>query len=192
MIVSGYDTETTGLKWVDGHRIIEVGLLHYDFDTRKPVDKFVTRIDPERAIDAKAQAVHGIAYDDLVGMPKWVDVAPKLVEELNKSDLIVMHNGGFDAPFTNGELKRLGLHVKPDLIGFCTLTHARWATPDGKSPRLGELCFALNLPYDPSLAHGAEYDVERMMACFFAGVERGFYKPDNDWTIFAAWPERSE
>ncbi|MFM0095607.1 3'-5' exonuclease [Paraburkholderia nemoris] len=192
MIVSGYDVETTGLSQKDGHRLIEAALLHYDFDTRKLVDKFVTRIDPERSIEAKAQAVHGIAYDDLVGSPKWEVVAPQLQAELNKSDLTVIHNGPFDAPFTNAELKRVGLHVRPDLMGFCTLTHGRWATPDGKSPKLGELCFALNLPYDPSKAHAAEYDVERMMACFFAGVDRGFYFPDRDWTIFAAWPTREE
>jgi DNA polymerase-3 subunit epsilon len=192
VIVTGYDIETTGLSQKDGHRIIEAAVLHYDFDTRTLVDKWVQRIDPERSIDAKSQAVHGIAYDDLVGCPKFEAVAPELAAQLNKSELVVIHNGQFDAPFTNGELKRVGLHVRPDLVGFCTMVHARWATPDGKSPRLQELCRALNLPYDPSLAHNAEYDVERHMACFFAAVDRGFYHPDRDWTIFAAWPERSE
>nr|WP_274389544.1 exonuclease domain-containing protein [Paraburkholderia tagetis] len=113
-MVSGFDIETTGLSKKDGHRMIEAAILHYDFDTRKLVDKWVQRIDPERSIDAKSQAVHGIAYDDLVGCAKFDAVAPRLVQELNWSDLTVIHNGGFDAPFTNAELKRLGLHVRPD------------------------------------------------------------------------------
>ncbi|KCY89039.1 hypothetical protein J831_3542, partial [Acinetobacter baumannii 25691_8] len=38
------------------------------------------------------------------------------------------------------------------------------------------LCFALNIDYDPNAAHAADYDVDVMMQCFFAGLDRGFYK----------------
>ena len=64
-VIIGIDLETTGLNQEDGHRIIEIALLSYDSDTQELTDKWIQRFDPERPIDAAAQAVHGIAYSDL-------------------------------------------------------------------------------------------------------------------------------
>jgi DNA polymerase-3 subunit epsilon len=175
MIIQGLDTETTGLEQEKGHRIIEIALLSYDSDTRKLVDKYVQRIDPERSIDPKAQEVHGIGYNELVGMPKWDIVAPEVYRRMNDADLAVAHNKGFDLPFICLELVRVGQSI-PNVESFCTMDNGRWATFDGKSPKLMELCFALGVPYDPKLAHAAEYDVERMMDCFWRGLDRGWYK----------------
>ena len=175
MKVIGLDTETSGLKQEDGHRIIEIALLTYDLDTQKLVDKYVQRINPERSIDPGAQAVHGISYSDLIGKPKWDDVAQDIADRLSTAELLIAHNMGFDGPFIAAELNRVGVDV-PDVHSLCTMTGARWACPDGKLPKLGELCFALGIPYDTSAAHSALYDVEIMMKCFFQGLERGFYK----------------
>lgn len=175
MKIIGLDTETTGLDQEKGHRIIEIALLTYDLDTHKLVDRWVQRIDPERAIDPGAQAVHGIGYSDLVGCPKWDDLAPEIAKRLGTAGLLVAHNMGFDGPFIAAELVRVGIDV-PNVHSLCTMENARWATPDGKSPRLGELCFALGVDYDPAKAHGADYDVQVMMDCFFKGLDRGFYE----------------
>lgn len=175
MKIIGLDTETTGLKQEAGHRIIEIAFLTYDLDTRQCIDSWVQRIDPQRAIDPGAQEVHGIAYTDLSGMPVWDDVAPEIARRMGEADLLVAHNMGFDGPFIAAELMRVGQAI-PDVCSLCTMEGARWACPDGKLPKLGELCFALNVPYDPSKAHGAEYDVSVMMDCFFRGLERGFYE----------------
>ena len=173
-IYTGLDIESTGLEQAEGHRIIEICLVHYDYDTKKPIGEFKARIDPARPIDAKAQAVHGIAYTDLVGCPQWENVAGAVRAELERSDLWIAHNANFDIPFITGEMNRVGL-LMPAVPSFCTMENGRWACFDGKAPKLQELCFALGVPYDPSLAHAAEYDVQRMMACFWAGQERGFY-----------------
>ncbi|HEH4354590.1 exonuclease domain-containing protein [Acinetobacter baumannii] len=175
MILRGFDTETTGLEQADGHRIIEVAILSYDSDTRQLVDKYVQRIDPERPIDPKAQAVHGIDYSQLIGCPKWEQVAPTVHHLLSTADVVIAHNIDFDMPFTQAELRRVG-SLLPPVRQFCTMENGRWATFDGKSPKLGELCFALNIDYDPNAAHAADYDVDVMMQCFFAGLDRGFYK----------------
>lgn len=175
MRLIGLDTETTGLKQEDGHRIIEIAFLTYDLPTRKLEDVWIQRIDPERPIDAKAQEVHGIAYTDLVGCPKWDDIAAEVAARMSKADLLIAHNMGFDGPFIGGELIRVGQKV-PDVHALCTMENARWACPDGKLPRLGELCFALGVDYDTSKAHGAEYDVQVMMECFFRGHARHFYR----------------
>jgi DNA polymerase-3 subunit epsilon len=177
MIITGIDIESTGLSWAEGHRIVEVAALVYkDAAPDQPVIRFVERVNPERTVEAKAAAVHGITLEALVGCPKWEEVAPKLVKVMSVSNLIVAHNGeGFDKPFIEAELRRLGLPV-PTIPWLDTCKDARWATPFGKSPSLGELCFACGVDYDPSKAHAAAYDVDRMMQCFFAARRQGFYK----------------
>jgi DNA polymerase-3 subunit epsilon len=186
MRIIGLDTETTGLEQEKGHRIIEIALLTYDLDTQTLVDKYVQRIDPERSIDPGAQAAHGISYAELVGQPKWEDVAQDIADRIGTADLLIAHNMGFDGPFIAGEMNRIGVNV-PDIHSLCTMENARWACPDGKLPRLGELCFALGVPYDPSAAHAAEYDVEVMMKAFFQGLDRGFYQLPKELRAMAGF-----
>jgi DNA polymerase-3 subunit epsilon len=174
-LIVGLDTETTGLEQTDGHRIIEIAMCTYELETRRHVDTLVQRIDPQRSVPNDVIAIHGITYEDVSGCPIWEDVVPEIVARLEKSALTIAHNAAFDMPFIGLELIRIGMKI-PSVPSFCTMEDARWACPDGKLPRLGELCFALGVDYDPSKAHGAEYDVCVMMECFFKGLDRGFYK----------------
>lgn len=176
MRFAGVDTETTGLDPGSGHRIVEVAILIYDENGRK-LDEWEQRIDPKRPIDAKAQAVHGIAYSDLVGMPTWEDVAATVNSKLSMADLIVGHNVGFDVTFIEAELNRTGMSIPSDIGLFCTMENARWATFNGKNPGLRELCMALRVDYDQSAAHAAKYDIEKTMECFFKARDRGFFNP---------------
>jgi len=176
-IITGLDIETTGLHQEKGDRIIEINCQLYDAATRKRMINWTKRINPEgRAINAAAQAVHGISAADLAGCPPWKAVAPKVHGILKKSALIIAHNGNsFDLPFIAGELLRLGLDV-PDVDHFDTMIEGRWATGQGKPPSLEELCWACDEEYDHEKAHAADYDVTQMMACFWKGVDWGFFK----------------
>lgn len=167
------DTETTGLDPNDGHRVIEVALIRYDMTGRK-LEQFIGRFDPERAIDPKAQAVHKISYAMLAGKPLFATAVPEMSEVMNNADFIVAHNLPFDAKFMAAEYTGAGA-VLPNRPSADTID-ARWATFNGKSPNLHELCFALGVPYDPDSAHGAEYDTAVTAACFLEGLRRGFYK----------------
>jgi DNA polymerase-3 subunit epsilon len=174
-IITGLDIETTGLEWDKGHRIIEVAALLYDLDTGDLKGSFIKRVNPQRPIDPGAQAVHGITFEALSGEATFDVVAPMLSRVLQNSVAIVAHNGvGFDIPFVNSELARVGQRVC-EAPCVDTMLQARWATPLGKLPRLGELCFACGVEYDLTLAHGAEYDVKVMMDCFFMGFRKGFF-----------------
>lgn len=175
MRLIGLDTETTGLSQEKGAKIIEIALLTYDYHTRRLEDEWIQRFDPECPIDPDAQEVHGIAYTDLVGCPKWHDLSDEISRRMGAGDLLIAHNMAFDGPFIAGELLRVGAAV-PDVHAFCTMENGRWACPDGKLPKLGELCFALGVDYDPSKAHGAGYDVSVMMDCFFRAQARGFFE----------------
>ena len=62
------DTETTGLRTEDGHRVIEIGCVEL-INRRLTGNHFHQYINPEREIDAGAQAVHGITNDFLQDKP---------------------------------------------------------------------------------------------------------------------------
>ncbi|NTX18026.1 3'-5' exonuclease [Burkholderia cepacia] len=177
-IITGFDLETTGLDWNDGHRIIEVAAVLYDLDVGTRLGQYVQRVNPQRPIDEKAQAVHKITFDMLTSEPTWEQVAPAVSTILARTNYVVAHNGfGFDFPFVTHELQRVGVAV-PEITGIDTMLEARWATPFGKLPNLGELCFACGVHYDPSQAHAALYDVERMMEAYFAARKMGnFFGP---------------
>lgn len=162
--ITGLDIETTGIG--EDHRIIELCATAMT-TSGKPVPEYSVnlRFNPKRAIDPKAQAVHHISLAELMSEPTWEEKASEIRELLAQSSLIVIHNAAFDAPFISRELARVG--QKPVLTPtYCTMRASRWATFDGKVPRLGELCFALGVEYDASQAHGAEYDVAVMLECF--------------------------
>lgn len=174
LILTGCDIETTGLEQSAGHRIIEIAFVHFDFDSRKKVGEYVRRIDPRRPIDPKSEAVHGISLSMLSGQPVWEDVAGEVAAEMVKGGLLIAHNMDFDGPFIAGELIRVGVPL-PTVSSFCTMENGRWACFDGKFPKLQELCFSLDVDYDPTKAHGASYDVEVMLECYFKAMDRGFF-----------------
>lgn len=174
MILAALDIETTGLLAPD-HRIIEVyiDLIRDD----KVIWSYEQRIDPQRGIDAEALRVHKITPMSLMGKPTWQTVGPVVHKILSKADGYIWHNGDeFDGKFLAMEFKRIGLKM-PELPALDTMIHGVWATPDGKRPRLSELCFACGVDYDPALAHAAAYDVQKMVECYFKAKAWGFY-PD--------------
>jgi len=174
-LLAALDLETTGLSQTDGHRIVEVAVVIYGLESQREFGRFETQLNPERGIDPKAQAVHGIGYDELIGKPLWGSIAPKLSALLSRCQYVLAHNGeGFDAPFLWGEFLRAGVSL-PSVRLIDSMLLGRWATPDGAVPNLGALCFACDVPYDKALAHRAAYDVECMAACFFMQHKHGFF-----------------
>ena len=175
-MILGLDLETTGLKTTED-RIIEMccGLYADDGSLIKNV---TLRFNPCRPIDAKAQAVHKIRMEDLLGCPKFSEKAELVGKLLSKATLIVIHNARFDAPFVASELMRCGVTV-PNVPVYDTMTESRWATFDGKLPTLGELCWSLNVTYEPEKAHAADYDVNCMMECFFKLCEKDFFSGET-------------
>ena len=66
------DTETTGLDPRSGHRIIEVACI--EMENRRLTGRHLHKyINPEREIDAGAQAVHGITLEFLADKPKFAE-----------------------------------------------------------------------------------------------------------------------
>lgn len=173
MIIAGLDLESTGLD-TQKDRIFEIAIVPYHFETKRCLGKWVHRVNPMMPINPKAQAVHGISLADLSGAPLWEDIAQKAASILSKAHMVVAHNGNsFDIPMLAAEFARTKIKI-PSFEVFDTMG-ATWATEDGKSPKLQEMCFALDIDYDPAAAHAAEYDVMRMMECVFKALDKGLF-----------------
>ncbi|ADU91847.1 DNA polymerase III subunit epsilon [Taylorella equigenitalis] len=107
------DTETTGLSWKDGHRVIELGCCEI-IDGLLTGNNLQIYFNPEREVDEEALKVHGISNEFLSDKPLFSDKADKIIEYLKDAQLVI-HNAEFDMGFLNYELSLCG---KPKLETF--------------------------------------------------------------------------
>lgn len=176
MIVTVFDSETTG-KLTPDHRIIEASFRVCDFDNETELEEFLLRFNPERNIEAKAMAVHGITNEELKHEKTFCEQKETILEILKRTDLLVYHNGDdFDLPFLKQEFERCGITELPEFKTFDTMVNGTWATDLGKSPTLFELCWSLDIVFDPTRAHRGNYDTEVLRDAFFNGVRLGWFK----------------
>jgi DNA polymerase III subunit epsilon len=162
------DTETTGLDPKLGHRIIEVAAVEA-IDRRLTGNNFHRYVNPEREIDAGAQAVHGISAEFLADKPKFADVSDDLAKFLENAT-IVIHNAAFDMSFFEAEFARL--RVKPKFIEandviVDSLALARTKFP-GKRNSLDALCERLGVDNSSRNLHGALLDARLLGEVYFA------------------------
>jgi DNA polymerase-3 subunit epsilon len=162
------DTETTGLEVDQGHRVIEIGcveLINRQFTGRH----FHHYLDPERAIDAGAESVHGISAADLLGKPRFAHIVAELMEFLGTADLVI-HNAAFDLGFLNRELELAGTGHPPLQQGrsiIDTLQMARALHP-GQKNNLDALCKRHGVDNDHRELHGALLDAELLASVYLA------------------------
>ncbi|MEW6514894.1 MAG: DNA polymerase III subunit epsilon [Pseudomonadota bacterium] len=165
------DTETTGLEWRAGDRVIEIGCV--ELLNRKLTGKHFHRyLNPERAIAAGAQAVHGLTDEFLADKPKFAEIADELLEFLNGAEVII-HNAPFDVGFLDYEL---GLIDREPLKTACdtitdTLRMARDLRP-GKKNSLDALCSEFGVDNSGRQLHGALLDAE-LLAEVYLAMTRG-------------------
>ncbi|MBU0688489.1 MAG: DNA polymerase III subunit epsilon [Gammaproteobacteria bacterium] len=162
------DTETTGLDPKKGHRIIEVAAI--ELDGRKVSGRTFHRyINPEREIDEGAAAVHGLTLDRLQDEPKFIEIAPALLEFIAGAELII-HNAPFDMGFLNTELSLAGLPTLDNQV-LDTLKVAKDLHP-GKKNNLNALCDRYQIDNSHRTLHGALLDTE-LLAEVYLGMTRG-------------------
>lgn len=115
------DTETTGLDPDKGARLLEIALVRVE--RGQVTDTFTTLVDAGVDVPDYITDVNRITNDDLVGAPKFADVADAVTQRM-AGTTVVAHNLTFDWKFLVAEYKRAGLQA-PDAPGFCTLELAR-------------------------------------------------------------------
>ena len=153
------DTETTGLDPASGHRIIEIGCIEL-INRRITSNHFHQYLNPERAIDAGAQQVHGLSTAFLADKPTFSEIAERLYDYLDGAEVII-HNAPFDVAFLDHELDLCASSVKVNALCSVTdsLALARKMYP-GQRNSLDALCKRYGVDNSSRTLHGALLDSE--------------------------------
>jgi DNA polymerase-3 subunit epsilon len=166
------DTETTGLDWKNGDRVIEIGcveLLNRALTGRR----YHVYINPERAVSAEAQAVHGLSNDFLLDKRVFAGIAQEFEDFVRGAQLII-HNAPFDLGFLVNEMKLAERPVICELDSgnvIDTLALAREQNP-GKKASLDALCERFGVSNAHRTLHGALLDAE-LLAEVYLAMTRG-------------------
>jgi DNA polymerase-3 subunit epsilon len=150
------DTETTGLDW-RAESIIELAMLAVDVDlqTGKPVGEvevYEDFEDPGRPIPPEIVKLTGITSQDVKGQK--LNEA-KIKDMVERADLIVAHNAGFDRPFVENRLE-----VFEHKAWACSFQGINWKAQGMGSAKLEFLCSELGWFYD---AHRAQVDCHALL-----------------------------
>lgn len=152
-----FDTETTGLDWLNGDRLIEIGCV--ELLNHIPTGRtFHTYVNPRRPVTAGAALVHGLTDDFLRGSPCFEDIAEAFAEFVADSTLIA-HNASFDRDFINMELGLCQLPHFGEHRFVDTLMLARRRHPNGPNS-LDALCARYGIDNSVRVKHGALLDAE--------------------------------
>ncbi len=162
------DTETTGLEVSQGHRLVEVGCVEL-LDRRPSGRRFHSYLDPERAVDPGALAVHGLSDAFLATQPRFAAVAADLREFLADAELVI-HNAAFDLGFLDAEFARIDSDHVPLVRRHAvtdTLLIARERFP-GQRNSLDALCRRFEIDNSGRTLHGALLDAELLADVYLA------------------------
>ncbi len=152
-----FDTETTGLDPLSGHKIVEIGCVELIDKVR--TGKFLHKyINPQREIPRSATDIHGLTAEFLSDKPLFADIAKEFIEFIG-DDKLVIHNASFDMKFINYELESCGHKPLKASRATDTLLIARSKFP-GAKVNLDALCNRFGIDLSRRDKHGALLDAE--------------------------------
>jgi len=157
------DTETTGLSFKEGHKIVEIACI--ETQDLIPTNKiFHKLINPKRNVPDEAFRIHGFSEKFLSSHETFDQIAEDFLKFI-KGKTIIIHNANFDLGFLNGELKA----IKKDLIDkkfvIDSLEVARNKFP-GSSNSLDALCKKFNIDLSKRTKHNALLDCELLREAY--------------------------
>jgi DNA polymerase-3 subunit epsilon len=175
------DTETTGLEWKKGNRVVEIGCV--ELVERRPTGRtFHCYLNPEREFEPGAQEVTGLTLEFLADKPKFADVVDEFLEFVRGAELVI-HNAAFDLGFLDAELSALGAtygRMLDHATVIDSLDMARKRYP-GQRVSLDALCRRLGVDNAHRQLHGALLDAQLLAEVYLALTagqgEIGFASP---------------
>ena len=162
------DTETTGLSYKSGDRVIEVGCVELiNHITTNRSLQFYCRVDKE--ISESAQKITGITNKFLSNKKKFSDHCNQFLQFIDNDPLII-HNADFDVGFINNELSLLG---RPNLSNrvIDTVSLAR-SVLNTRVANLDYLCRRFKVDLSERDLHGALLD-SRLLAEVYLELKGG-------------------
>ena len=169
MIEVVLDTETTGLKVKDGHRIVEIGCI--ELENQIPTSKkFHCCLNPERKVSEKALKVHGYTNEFLSTQKKFTEICNEFLDFI-KNKKLIMHNAEFDLAHLNNELRLLGKNIIEKKNVIDTLELARDKFP-GSSISLDALCKRYNIDNSKRVKHTALIDCELLVKVYINLIDQ--------------------
>ncbi len=161
------DTETTGLSFKDGHKIVEVACL----ETKDliPTGKvFHKLLNPKRDVPDEAFKVHGFSERFLKDKETFDQIADEFLNFI-KDKKIIIHNAPFDLSFLDGELGIIKKKIERKLV-VDSLEVARNKFP-GTSNSLDALCKKFNIDLSRRTKHNALLDCELLREVYINLVD---------------------
>ena len=156
------DTETTGLDYKNGDRIIEVGCVELKnyIPTGNSLQFYCK---PDRSISEGAKNIVGLS-DDFLNQQKPFEENHKELLDFIKKDTLIIHNASFDLGFINNELSILGLSPLDNPV-VDTVSLAREVL-NTRIANLDYLCRRFNIDLSNRSFHGALLDSQLLAAVY--------------------------
>ena len=162
------DTETTGLSWERGNRVVEIGCIEL-IERRPTGQRFQRFLNPLREMEPGAQEVTGLSLEFLSDKPLFEHVVVEFLDFIRGAELII-HNADFDVGFLDNELSLLGPdygRIRDHAGVLDTLGLARERFP-GQRNSLDALCKRLGVDNGHRKLHGALLDAELLAEVYLA------------------------
>lgn len=162
------DTETTGLEWKKGNRVVEIGCV--ELVERRPTGRTFQRyLNPGREFEPGAQEVTGLTLEFLADKPRFEDVVDAFLEFIDGAELVI-HNAAFDVGFLDNELSLLGrqhgrLADRARILDSLELARQRYP---GQRNSLDALCKRLGVDNAHRQLHGALLDAQLLAEAYLA------------------------
>ena len=156
------DTETTGLNYKAGDRIIEVGCveLHNHIPTGNTLQFYCK---PDKSISEGAKNIVGLSDEFLINQ-KTFEENHSLMLDFIRDDILIIHNADFDLGFLNNELSLIG---SPPLTNKVvdTVLLARKVL-NTRIANLDYLCRRFNVDLSDRSFHGALLDSQLLASVY--------------------------
>ena len=162
------DTETTGISFKEGHRIVEIGCIELN-DLIQTKKKFHCYLNPERKVSEKALEVHGYTDEFLSKQKKFSEVGEEFLDFIKDKKLII-HNAEFDLGHLNNELSLLGKKkITNEIVD--TLVLARDKFP-GSPASLDALCKRYRVDNSKRTNHTALIDCDLLAKVYINLIDQ--------------------